>query len=644
MLLSNTANTITATTIRVGDSNGLNANLSHVLRLGTGTNVIAADTIDLALSKVATSTLGFAAQAAGSPGTVTIGGKSGATVNLVFGSKNGTSTSSTPTGLLELRGHTATVTAGTVTLGLSNDSNSGGALGTISMDAGTFTANSLAMGTKSSSGGGTAAGVINLGGGTFTINTSGTGTLGSNSGSGAGTGTLNLTGGTFTANCDLLDGGGTGTTTSTITINGGTLDMKGFKIGSASVLVDALNLQSGTLRNVVEINNGVAIAKTTTGTLTLAGTNTYTGATAVSAGTLLVTGTTAAASAFTVASTATLGGTGTVGGTVTVANGGTLAPGLAGTIGTLTTGTVSGGATSTYAVDLDGLSPSADLTTTAGTVTCTGTLTVTTATNAALGKVYTIITAGTVIGTYANLANGALFNAQSRTFQIAYGASTVTLTDVARPTTRVWDGGGGDNNWSTGANWDSDLVPSAGDDLQFAGTTRPAPNNDLTADTSFASITFNSGATGFTVGGNRITLTGNLTNSSAVTQTLGLPLLVNGATSVTAASGAIVSSGVISGTGALTSTGSGGLTLGVNNAFSGGVTVSQGTLSTGGTGCGTGAVTVAGSATLTVGGASGLLARYYNVDATSSNFNSLAALLAHLLAPQTIAWRTSPRP
>ena len=201
----------------------------------------------------------------------------------------------------------------------------------------------------------------------------------------------------------------------------------------------------------------------------------------------------------------------------------------------------------------------------------------------------------------------------------------------------MWDGGGGDNNWSTGANWDSDLVPSAGDDLQFAGTTRPTPNNDLAADTSFASITFNSGATGFTLGGNRLTLAGNITNSSAVIQTLGLPLLVNGATTVTATSGAIVASGVISGSGALTSTGSGGLTLGVNNAFSGGVTVAQGTLSTGGTGCGTGPVTVAGGATLAASGVAGLLARYYNVAATATNFNSLAALLTHLLAPQTIA-------
>ena len=32
-------------------------------------------------------------------------------------------------------------------------------------------------------------------------------------------------------------------------------------------------------------------------------------------------------------------------------------------------------------------------------------------------------------------------------------------------TTRIWDGGGGDDNWNTAANWDNDTLPIAGDDV-----------------------------------------------------------------------------------------------------------------------------------------------------------------------------------
>ena len=274
---------------------------------------------------------------------------------------------------------------------------------------------------------------------------------------------------------------------------------------------------------------------------------------------------------------------------------------------------------------------------TAGTVTCAGTLTVASIANAALSKVYTIVSAGTVSGTFSGLVNGAKFTQQGRTFQIAYTGTTVTLTDVARPTTRVWDGGGADNNWTTAANWDFDLAPVAGDDLQFAGATRTAPNNDFPADTSFASITFNAGASAFTVGGNRITLAGNVTNSSSAAQTVSAALVLGGATTVTATSNPIALSGVLSGTGSLTSTGVGGLSLGSTNTFSGGVTVSQGTVNASGTGCGTGLVTVSAGATLAAGGASGLLARYYNVAPSFGNFTSLNGLLTHLLATQTTA-------
>ena len=45
-----------------------------------------------------------------------------------------------------------------------------------------------------------------------------------------------------------------------------------------------------------------------------------------------------------------------------------------------------------------------------------------------------------------------------------------TITDAGKNCGVVWDGGGGDNNWSTGANWVGDAVPLATDNVVFNGT------------------------------------------------------------------------------------------------------------------------------------------------------------------------------
>lgn len=105
-----------------------------------------------------------------------------------------------------------------------------------------------------------------------------------------------------------LDGGSiTGTGTSTLTSTG-TFEMKSGSVTAALA------------------GSGIALNKSTGGTVTLSGTNTYTGATTVSAGTLLVNGSLANTTT-SVSSTATLGGTGTIGGAVSVATGGFIAPG-----------------------------------------------------------------------------------------------------------------------------------------------------------------------------------------------------------------------------------------------------------------------------------------------------------------------------
>src|SRR5205823_6070374 len=78
------------------------------------------------------------------------------------------------------------------------------------------------------------------------------------------------------------------TLTTTLNLSGGTLDMQGNVIGGASGLLTAVNLKSGALLNVGEINLGQSLLKTTAGALTLSGTSKFTGSFTLGNGTLLI--------------------------------------------------------------------------------------------------------------------------------------------------------------------------------------------------------------------------------------------------------------------------------------------------------------------------------------------------------------------
>jgi fibronectin-binding autotransporter adhesin len=101
-----------------------------------------------------------------------------------------------------------------------------------------------------------------------------------------------------------------------------------------------------------------------------------------------------------------------------------------------------------------------------------------------------------------------------------FGVSSMLATTLFAGTT--WDGGGGDNNWSTANNWDPDGTPSVGSgvDLTFAGTTQLTSNNNYTAWDDFRSILFASGAGAFTLTGNSLDLFGKIENNGSSTQTV----------------------------------------------------------------------------------------------------------------------------
>ena len=298
LLLSNTSNNITANVVQLSNSNGLNSGSSTTV-LGAGTNTIATDTLNIGVSK-GVATLKFASQTAGSAGTVVIGGKTGAATNITVGSTLGTATGAQPTGTLDLRGHTATITAGALIIGKRDAGGGGGAAGTVYFDGGTFTANSIEMGSMSGNSGTTSpgpagSGTLIISGGTFTVNSGGSfvmATYANTNTFGNAQATLTISGGTLISNVNITEGGGAGATTtntiSTINLTGGTLDMTSHSIGDAVNTINVLTLESGALKDVQEINGGGAVTKSNTGTLTLLGTNTYTGATTISAGTLQV--------------------------------------------------------------------------------------------------------------------------------------------------------------------------------------------------------------------------------------------------------------------------------------------------------------------------------------------------------------------
>jgi len=117
-------------------------------------------------------------------------------------------------------------------------------------------------------------------------------------------------------------------------------------------------------------------------------------------------------------------------------------------------------------------------------------------------------------------------------------------------------------NWTTGATVAGSATGTAasGDALYFGTSTTTTLTNDDSGFT-FAGITFNSGASAFTIGGNSFTSTGAITNNSTSLQTINDAISFSTQT-VNAASGAITLGGALTGSGVLTVTGPNAVTLG----------------------------------------------------------------------------------
>lgn len=164
------------------------------------------------------------------------------------------------------------------------------------------------------------------------------------------------------------------------------------------------------------------------------------------------------------------------------------------------------------------------------------------------------------------------------------------------PATSIWSGAV-DGSWLNNGNWD--VPPAAGNELVFPATaTNKTNTNDLTAGTSFASLTIAS--SGYTISGNSIALTTTLEASqTAGTDTVNLPISLAGPTIVKVdnSGASLALGGVISGSQTLTKQGAGVLDLTAANTLSGATAVSAGELDVDGT-LASSAVTVNSGATL----------------------------------------------
>ena len=152
---------------------------------------------------------------------------------------------------------------------------------------------------------------------------------------------------------------------------------------------------------------------------------------------------------------------------------------------------------------------------------------------------------------------------------------------VVPSSTYTWTGGGANNNWSTGTNWQGGVAPTSASTLVFGSGESQLTNVDDISGLSVAEIEL---AGGYSISGASITLTGSggvgIDNQTG-TNIFNNPITLGTNLTFTVDAGQLTLGGVITGSQSLTKGGAGTLDLSAANGYNGATTISSGTLQDG---------------------------------------------------------------
>jgi autotransporter-associated beta strand protein len=234
------------------------------------------------------------------------------------------------------------------------------------------------------------------------------------------------------------------------------------------------------------------------------------------------------------------------------------------------------------------------------------------------------------------------------------GVAILVCAAAAQAATNTWDGGGTDNSWSTGNNWNPDgSVPVSASDtvVQFNGNTRPSPSQNIATPFLLNRLDFIGGTTMINVGGNQLQFVANGATQPRVylnrnqSCAISTPINIPAGTTLFAEIGTygITLSGAISGVGAINGAISEGgasaiikqdagtWTLGGASTFTGQLTVANGMLKLG----------AAGSLNPQVGLAFSCATGWYSVAHATFDLNGRNQTVSQLSGSMTHAFLTN---